>query len=213
MIVPTMINYEMLQDMLNSIDTDIDELIIIDNGGKLKNIKCDLANKISIINLPRNIGVAASWNLGIKLTPFAKWWFIASDDILFNPDSLHQIAKSKFDSFLFDRKKDRKFSAFAVHENIINQIGLFNEYFYPGIGEEIDYIEKLYKNNIKIYQLSNFFKDVNGGGNTIKHFKMGKHSTGRRLELTQESLKFDNTNKKNNWDLEYRRFVQNILDN
>lgn len=212
LIVPTMIHYDMLQDMLDSIDTEVNEIIIIDNGNKLKSVRCTMANKISIINMPRNLGVAGSWNLGIKLTPFAKWWLIASDDIIFESDKLKAIANSKFDSFLFDRRKDSKFSAFAVHENLIDKIGLFNEYFYPGLGEEVDYIERLYKNNIKIYNLNNFFKDRNGGSNTVRALGIGRGAEGRKLDLTRDSLRFENKDKLDYWDLSYRRYVEEILN-
>lgn len=212
LIVPTMIHYDMLQEMLDSIDIEVNEIIIIDNGNKLKSIKCLMANKISIINMPRNIGVASSWNLGIKLTPFAKWWLIASDDIIFEPERLKILAESNFDSFLFDRNKDNKFATFAVHENLIDKIGLFNEYFYPGLGEEVDYIERLYKNNIKIYNLSSLFKEQNGGANTVRHLGIGRGASGKRAELTKNVLRFDNKTKLDRWDLTYRRYVEEILN-
>lgn len=213
LIVPTLIHYDLLQKMLNSVDVPINELIIIDNGGKLESVHCPQAEKVSIISFPRNLGVATSWNLGIQLTYKAKWWLIANDDITFIPGKLQKIIDSNFDSIIFDRSRNRFFSAFAIHENLINKIGLFNEYFYPGIGEEIDYIEKIYKNNITIYNLNDFFAHEGMGGNTLKIFNLNKEATGLRLEMMQNSMQYENKSKLNDWDLSYRRYVQKILDN
>lgn len=212
LIVPTMIHYDLLQKMINSIDVQIDELIIIDNGGKLKSIECSNANKISIINMPRNLGVATSWNLGIKLTPYSKWWMIASDDIIFNPDKLQKIIDSNFDSIVFNKMNDRFFSAFAIHENLINKIGLFNEYFYPGVGEEIDYIQKIYENNIKVFHINDLFKHHDMGGNTLKYFGLDKNASGPVAGLLQEAMSYNNKTKLNDWDLTYRRYVEQILN-
>lgn len=212
MIIPTLLHYDLLQKMLNSIDYEINEIIIIDNGGTLKNVHCNFAKKISIINLPRNLGVAASWNLGIKLTPHAKWWLISSDDIEFEPNMLKKLVESKFDSIAFDRSKDRYFSAFAIHENLVEKIGLFNEYFYPGIGEEVDYIEKIYKNNILIFNIKSFYSHYGDGGNTLKHFGLTKEAQGEKAELIRKSLQHDNKEKLDRWDLKYRRYVENIIN-
>ena len=212
LIVPTLIHYDHLQNMLDSIDIEINELIIIDNGGKLKSIKCNNAKKISIINLPRNLGVAGSWNLGIKLTPYAKWWFIASDDILFLPGQLKRIIDSNFDSIVFDKYIRGSFSAFGVHENIIEKLGLFNEYFYPGIGEEIDYIEKIYKNGIVPYNIRNLFEHIDEGSNTLKSIKSKINNKELFDELQRSSISFNNKSKLDKWDLDYRRHVEKILN-
>jgi GT2 family glycosyltransferase len=213
LIVPTLIHYDLLQNMLNSIDIEVEEIIIIDNGGKLKNIECSFAKKISIINMPRNLGVAASWNLGIKLTPYSKWWLICNDDIIFKPNMLQRIIDSNFDSIIFDKNKSRYFSAFAIHEELVEKVGLFNEYFYPGIGEEVDYIERLHKNNITIFNLKNFFDHHEEGGNTLKYFGFDKNVSGDKYQIMKDSLSYDNKNKMHDWDLTYRRKIENILNN
>jgi hypothetical protein len=206
LIIPTMIHYNLLQNMLDSIDVNINELIIIDNGGKLQSIDCPQANKISIINFPRNLGVATSWNLGIKLTPYSKWWMFASDDIIFQPNKLQKIIDSNFESIIINKTGSRYFSAFAIHENVIDKIGLFNEYFYPGIGEETDYLERVYKNNIKIYNISNLYKDINGGGNTLKFYGFDEMGNNQKQIIMSRALEFDSKLKLNDWDLKYRRY-------
>ena len=41
-----------------------------------------------VIQPGHNLGVAASWNLGIKATPLADWWLICNSDIKFGPGDL-----------------------------------------------------------------------------------------------------------------------------
>lgn len=145
MIVPTLMHYDLLQIMLDSIDYPIEHLIVIDNGGRLESVRCENATKITLLNMPANLGCATSWNLGIKLTPFASWWLIASDDIIWNPEAL-----SLYDKFMGDKTVliesptlHGKFSGIGIHETVINKIGLFDEFYFPGVGEEIQFMKRL----------------------------------------------------------------------
>ena len=72
LIVPVLNRYDLLRRMLGSIDYPIRDLLIIDNGGKFEDMfdKDELPVKnLRVLMLPSNLGVAASWNLGIKLFP------------------------------------------------------------------------------------------------------------------------------------------------
>lgn len=209
MIVPTLCHYDLLQNMLNTIDYPIDHIIIIDNGGKLDKVECSFANKISIINMPSNLGVSSSWNLGIKLTPYKKWWLIASDDIEFKPNKLEKIYRSKFNSIIVNYTYGNILSSFALHENVVESIGLFNEYYYPGIGEENDYLTRLTRAGYKTYNLD-FFRDVGDGGNTVKLLDLFNTKTDLGRE-TLNSLKVDIENKKTDWDLDHRRKMELLL--
>lgn len=209
MIVPTLCHYDLLQNMLNTIDYPIDHIIIVDNGGKLDKAECSFANKISIINMPSNLGVPSSWNLGIKLTPYKKWWLIASDDIEFKPNKLEKICKSKFNSIIVNLSHGRILSSFALHENVVDSIGLFNEYYYPGIGEENDYLTRMTRAGYKTYDFD-FFTDVGGGGNTGMLLDLFNIENDLGKE-TLESLRVDIENKKTDWDLDHRRKMENLL--
>jgi len=204
MVIPTLMHYDLLQAMLDTVDYPIGHLVIIDNGGNLKHVDCPQASQISIVSLPTNIGVAPAWNLGIKLTPFAEWWLIGSDDILWVPDHLRLYEEFMDTNTLIIESPSAHgmFSGFAVHESVIDRVGLFDEYYYPGVGEELNYINR-----------------VNAEGVTIRAVP-GAYTTesGRtRLTLQQqyprtESIIFDNLvtagtggTTVRGWDLRNRR--------
>lgn len=145
MIVPTLMHYDLLQQMLDTVDYPIQHLIVIDNGGEAPEVSCQQAEKITLLRMPTNLGCAASWNLGIKLTPFASWWLIASDDILWTPGSLALYEKfiGKNTMIIESPTMHGQFSGFAVHETLIQQVGLFDEFYFPAIGEEINFMRRL----------------------------------------------------------------------
>lgn len=65
LIIPVLNRYDLLDNLLESINYPIDNIFIINNGGTYKT---DMPN-IKVMNMPTNIGVASSWNLGIKCYP------------------------------------------------------------------------------------------------------------------------------------------------
>lgn len=218
MIVPTLIHYEYLQNMLDSVDYPIDKIIIIDNGGKLKSLKCSYANKIDIINFPANLGVASSWNLGIKLTPYSKWWLIASDDVVFKPGVLKRIDESNFETFIADWSNERVFSCFAIGESVIEQVGLFSEKFYPGFGEDYNYMRRLKSNGVKCKSIKNIFDHINNGGNTLNYLGIGSHSpedVDKQVEYVSFSRHVffnEHGNPSLEWDLDTRRIQERFIN-
>ena len=77
MIVPILKGPHILRQMLDTIDYPIKKLIIIDNGDALRYQgpwPVDHVQSTKVIKMPANLGVAGSWNLGIKAAPFAPWW-------------------------------------------------------------------------------------------------------------------------------------------
>lgn len=172
LIVPTLVHYDLLQNMLDSIDYPIDNIIIIDNGGKLNSIHCKMANNVHTISLPSNLGVAASWNLGIKLTPFSKWWLISNDDILWNPGKLQSFASNiEEKSIVADWTPLSAFSGFAIDEKTIEIVGLFDEYYYPACGEEVNYWRRANKNGVTGINIPNAFSLQGGIGRSRQYLE------------------------------------------
>lgn len=145
MIVPTLTGHDRLNDLFDSIDYPIDHAVIIDNADKdyVTPASSHVA-RTSLITLPANLGVAASWNLGLKVTPFAPWWLIVNDDVTFAPDSLRKFANEVdlFDSIIIANTAS-PWSCFAITEKIIRIVGLFDEAFYPAYFEDTDYARRV----------------------------------------------------------------------
>lgn len=129
LICPTLNRPDLLVKMLASIDVPVGQIIIIDNGGMVP-------PEIEAIRLPHNIGVAASWNLGITVSPRAPWWLIVNDDIEFGAGDLDAIAAEVETS---DIVLASQWSAFAITAEAIEKVGWFDPSFYPAYYEDNDY--------------------------------------------------------------------------
>jgi GT2 family glycosyltransferase len=128
--------------MVESIDHDVDHLIVIDNGGCVDPKRVDWVGHVqrfSLIPIPRNLGVAGSWNLGIKVSPFAPWWLVANFDVVWPAGSLKQFGEqARVDALLLSGGSP-PWCAFAVGERVIDRVGLFDERLHPAYFEDNDF--------------------------------------------------------------------------
>ena len=141
LIVPILARPELLQDMLASIDHPVRRLVIIDNGDVVRDLQVpSLVQQTYVVRLPGNLGVAGSWNLGIKATPMAPWWLIVNFDVTWPAGSLQQ--------FVDRQPRDRvilsggAWCAFAIGEQVIDEVGLFDEAYHPAYFEDDDYARR-----------------------------------------------------------------------
>jgi GT2 family glycosyltransferase len=198
MIYPVLNRFDLLEKSLKSIDYPIDEILIINNSGN-ENETAHLQNKflnlnLKILNLPSNIGISGSWNLGIKLYPHAKYWLFGSADTFPTPGTLKEFAiHSQSDRAVF--AKDVQYNLFSIGENIVAEVGLFDEYIYPAYYEDEDYTDRFYIKGFKIHILPNgniekteISQSIKSNENFLKrndytyvqnhHYYWGKRSSG-----------------------------------
>lgn len=136
LIVPVLNRYDLLEDMLSSINYPIDNILIIDNGGNFKTDK-----EVKVLSMPANLGLSASWNLGIKCYPHAKYWLFASADTKWSDTALQEIDNiSGSDKLILTNDA---YGCFSVGENVVEKVGLFDEYFYPIYFEDNDFHERV----------------------------------------------------------------------
>lgn len=140
MIVPILARPELLEQMLASIDYPIHTLIVVDNGGAWPGPfdKHPMVENGYLLRMPSNLGVAPSWNLGIKATPFAPWWMIANFDITFPAGSLAQFDRSDAAKSLVLSGGMPPWCCFTIGEAVIDRVGLFDEKFTPAYFEDQD---------------------------------------------------------------------------
>jgi hypothetical protein len=134
LIVPVLNRYDLLDQMLDSIDCPVQQVVIIDNG-------CGYfagGRDAHIVNLPHNIGVAAAWNLGMKVTPWADWWFIVNSDITFGEGDLARLAE-RVNPGEAEIYYMHGMSAFALTRHALADVGWFDENFHPAYDEDIDW--------------------------------------------------------------------------
>jgi GT2 family glycosyltransferase len=154
LVVPVLNRYDLLQRMLDSVDVPIDHLLIIDNG--LGTDTLELSNKFAKfthLRMPANLGVAGSWNLGIKSFPYAHRWFIVSNDVVFRSGALEKLATARRDEITLTADAPN-WQAFALGDEAVTDLGLFDECgFYPAYFEDNDYMRRAQFAGVNIRKL------------------------------------------------------------
>lgn len=144
MVIPVLNRFDLLHATLDSIDYPVDEILIINNSGEnLSSVAFGAMHpdlNIRLLNLPSNLGVAASWNLGIKLYPHAPFWLIGSADTHVNAGAL-----AYWRPFMGEGSIVHLFGygVFAIGADIVRQVGLFDEIYYPIYFEDWDYQRRI----------------------------------------------------------------------
>jgi GT2 family glycosyltransferase len=154
LIVPVLNRYDLLQRMLDSVDVPVDHLLIIDNG--LGTDTLEISNKfakVTHLRMPANLGVAGSWNLGIKSFPYAHRWFIVSNDVVFRSGALEKLATARRDEITLTADAPN-WQAFALGDEAVTDLGLFDECgFYPAYFEDNDYMRRAQFAGVNIRKL------------------------------------------------------------
>jgi GT2 family glycosyltransferase len=154
LIIPVLNRYDLLERMLGSIDYPVYELLIVDNGGELERIRYnDNIINVNILNMPSNLGVAASWNLGIKLFPHHDRWFFASNDMVYLPGALQGLSEARRDEITLSDMFPF-WHTFSVGEEVVRRVGLFDEALYPAYFEDNDYERRAVHKNVHIRSVS-----------------------------------------------------------
>jgi GT2 family glycosyltransferase len=158
LIIPILNRYDLLQRMLNSVDYPVKHLLIIDNGCSEveEDITLDLPDCVehtTYLPMPTNLGVAASWNLGIKLFPLHDRWTFASNDMWFEPGQLAKLAQAN-PAHLTLIKDFPHWHTFTIGEEVVQRVGLFDEAIYPAFFEDIDYQRRCNFHRVPITHLN-----------------------------------------------------------
>lgn len=148
--VPTMTRHDLCDRMLASIDFPVQDVIVVDNkpDGWIPK-KPDMVQNLHHIRLPQNLGVADSWNLIIKCSPFAPAWLIVNDDIVFEPGALKIVNDNLRSDALQFLGVRPKWAGFVLGEDVVKKVGLFCAYFHPAYFEDTDYERRVNDNDIE----------------------------------------------------------------
>ena len=142
-IIPVLNRYDLLERCLDSLDFPVEKIIIIDNGGKIEE-DCLMMprhsrhGKTYIMDMPSNLGVATSWNLGIKMTPFASGWILLNSDAWFMPDKLEQFWEQCYPDEIH-LTGSPEWACAWIGSEVVKEVGLFCEAFHPAYFEDNDY--------------------------------------------------------------------------
>jgi GT2 family glycosyltransferase len=214
LIIPVLNRYDLLQRMVSSIDYPVEHLLIIDNGasGNVESVDIHLPDTVehtTYLPMPSNLGVAGSWNLGIKLFPMDDRWTFASNDMWFEPGELAKLAQAK-PSHLTLIKDFPHWHAFTIGEEVVQRIGLFDEALYPAYFEDSDYLRRCNHHKVPVEHLE--LSTGHDNSSTIKsdsRFRFRNSVTFKnnaqyfqlkdRLADYSQGTWFLNTRRENDW--------------
>ena len=145
MVVPTLTRHDLLGRMLASVDVRIGTLVVVDNSGTLDDAGTDLADDFRVLRMPTNLGVAASWNLALRLAYRAPWVLIASDDVTFPAGALEAFAELSGEDRLVLSSAWPHWCAFTIGAGIVHRVGVFEEGYFPAYFEDTDYERRLHR--------------------------------------------------------------------
>jgi len=158
LIVPVLNRPELLDRMLDSVDVEVGTLVIVDNGDVV-HPTTHLADRwqghTRLIWPGHNLGVAASWNLGMKVTPDAPWWFITGFDMLYTPGDLQQLVDEMNSSPKPRTVHLHGYSSFALNRDGVERVGYFDENFHPAYFEDNDYAYRCFLKGMEAVHLLN----------------------------------------------------------
>jgi GT2 family glycosyltransferase len=153
LIVPVLNRFDLLKRMIESIDVEA-TVYVINNSGVEQDFEYDnpLVD-VHWLELPSNLGVASSWNLGIKMLPFETRWFFTSADCWFRPGDLDLLQTAKRDALTLCDKFPY-YQTFVVGDEIVNSVGLFDEALHPIYFEDNDYERRIAHAGLRVDRLA-----------------------------------------------------------
>ena len=197
-----------VQRLIASIDYPVDNLVIYNNNGRgevtedldnLVKIKHRFIKKISVVHFPANIGLVATWNLTVKCFIMAPYWFFCNDDIMFTPGFCEEMARRSEEPDVAivhggpGDFGDGAWDIFTIKDWAYQQLGQFDENFYPAYGEDCDILMRVTVAGVK---------RVLGIGRTFYHglsTDYNAHNGGMQTKKSDPELaaKLDNCNWQN----------------
>lgn len=205
LIVPTLTRYDLLQRMLSSIDYPIGHVLIIDNGDMIDQLKLPAEiQELTVLTMPANMGVAGSWNLGIKCFPFDKSWLIVSDDVVFPSGALEQYASLVDPTAIQFFDVSPKWACFSVGETVVQKAGLACELFHPAYFEDNDWERRIDSAGVTKQVLP--IQVQHDNSSTLKSgFEHKNSETFRANQVVYEKRTESNDLSDGGWSLDIRR--------
>lgn len=195
--------------LLMSIDYPVDNFFIVNNNGRgqldqelddLKKINHKFVKKISVTNLPANIGCSGAWNLIIKCFMQSPYWIIANDDVAFGPGFLEEmvsVVNSDPEAGLIHGNPGDftagSWDLFLLRDHVVREYGLFDENLYPAYCEDADYLMRFIHRPVKrVLSLNKMY--YHGLGEKSEYYTHGSQTKKTEPELTEKLLKCNELN-------------------
>ena len=103
-----------------------------------------------LIRVPFGLGLVGAWNLIVKSTPYSPYWVLVNDDAWFEPGSLKAITEDVDTQALNFLDIVPAWSAVVFGEGMIDQVGLYDERFYPLYFDDNDLERRVHKAGVPV---------------------------------------------------------------
>ena len=206
LIVPVLNRFDLLKRMVESIDIPA-TVYVINNANFEERFHYSNEHLVPLhwVDMPFNLGVASSWNLGIKMLPFESRWFISSADCVFAPGDLELLQTAKTDALTLCDKFPY-YQTFAVGEEVVKSIGLFDESLHPIYFEDNDFERRMNKAGLRVDRLPlQLGHDNSSTINSDVKFSLRNEVTFRNNRNYFDKKIESNDFSEGRWDLQVRR--------
>lgn len=213
LIVPVLNRYDLLNRMITSIDHPVENLIIIDNGDNLRQLgdegpRCDnpLVKNFRVVPILNNLGIAPSWNLGVKLVPFDQIFYFTSNDCVFAPGTLEKLAAESARDKVTISELWPHWQLFSVGDKVFEECGLFDEAIFPMNFEDDEFEWRVGEMGYEVRKLD--LPMVHDGQMTFKsnqHYAIRNQTTYEANGLYFRTKKHERRLNAGEWSLKIRR--------
>ena len=149
LVVPTLTRHDLLQRMLASVDGEVDHLVVIDNSGRGVDLPDGPWTESTLLVMPSNLGVAASWNLAIKMAHRDPFVMIASDDMWWPEGAMDRMAEMSGEDRLVVSETWPHWCAFTIGMGVVSKLGLFDEGYFPAYFEDTEYERRMTEGHVE----------------------------------------------------------------
>ena len=211
LIIPVLNRFDLLEQCIQSIDYPVDNLLIIDNSNSYSLPDGLYAGNAQVLNMPANMGVAGSWNLGIKCFPHSPYWVIGSNDTHWNSGALLKMEESSSENRLV--LSTQSWNTFSIGSGVVKKVGLFDENYHPAYYEDSDYSERMNKLGIWDW-IINSEVDVNClGASTTLHSDPKFEELNKSTNESNYQYFSQKHSSKNEFSLEFQYQLQRRINN
>jgi len=208
LIIPTLTRYDLLERLFESITYPVKHILVIDNGGKWHaTYDHHSAEHTTVLRMPSNLGVAGSWNLGVKAFPHAPYWAYVSDDAYFQPGTLERMAQTGPDDMLMSTQAPH-WHAFTIGENVIRSVGLWCEGYHPAYFEDTDFTLRSQRAGVVQRNVLEVGHNNSSTLHGSQHFQNRNAETFRRNHDLWQQRKSQPRLDAGQWDLDRRRSLE-----
>jgi GT2 family glycosyltransferase len=143
--VPTLNRLDRLTEMLDSVASSTrlpDRVLLVNNGGQITDAhrtEWSRSFELDVFTPVRNLGVAGSVNFAWRNTPDGWFWMHANDDVVLDPRCIELMADQAGLGFIVpEHGEGSAFTVFMVNHDLKDELGYFDEQFFPAYAEDND---------------------------------------------------------------------------